>query len=190
MAKQAKVLTQQELRRVLDYVATRKHADRNRAIILTMYYLGLRACELVSLRYKDVVDSDGKIRNEVYLTPEQTKGRYGRTLYVSDKLHKELKIYVAKVPCSNPDQKLFRNQISADGFTANSLAVFFTNLFKQVELRGASSHSFRRSLLTNLGSKGVTIRVLQEIAGHRSAQVTMRYIDVNDKMLKAAVELA
>ena len=36
MAKQAKVLTQQELRRVLDYVATRKHADRNRAIILTM----------------------------------------------------------------------------------------------------------------------------------------------------------
>jgi integrase/recombinase XerD len=41
-----------------------------------------------------------------------------------------------------------------------------------------------------LGSKGVTIRVLQEIAGHRSAQVTMRYIDVNDKMLKAAVELA
>jgi integrase/recombinase XerD len=36
MAKQAKVLTAQELRRVLDYVATRKHADRNRAIILTM----------------------------------------------------------------------------------------------------------------------------------------------------------
>jgi len=32
MSKQAKVLTAQEIRRVLDYVATRPHAERNRAM--------------------------------------------------------------------------------------------------------------------------------------------------------------
>ena len=45
MSKQAKTLTAQEIRRVLDYVATRKHAERNRAILLTMYYAGLRVKE-------------------------------------------------------------------------------------------------------------------------------------------------
>ena len=38
MSKQAKVLTAQEIRRVLDYVATRAHAERNRAMFLTMLY--------------------------------------------------------------------------------------------------------------------------------------------------------
>ena len=37
MAKQAKTLTQQELRRVLDYTATRKHSTRNRALLMTTH---------------------------------------------------------------------------------------------------------------------------------------------------------
>ena len=40
--KQAKTLNAQELRRVLDYIATRKHAARNRAMLLMTFYAGLR----------------------------------------------------------------------------------------------------------------------------------------------------
>ena len=50
MSKQAKTLTPQDLRRVMDYVATRPHAARNRAIVLMMYYAGLRVGETASLR--------------------------------------------------------------------------------------------------------------------------------------------
>ena len=42
MAKQAKTLTEKELRRVLDHIATRSHALRNRAMLLTLYYAGMR----------------------------------------------------------------------------------------------------------------------------------------------------
>ena len=49
MSKQAKTLTAREIRRVLDYVATRKHAERNRAMLLTMYYAGLRVKECAAL---------------------------------------------------------------------------------------------------------------------------------------------
>ena len=52
MSKQAKTLTAVELRRVLDYVATRKHAARNRAVLLLMYYAGLRVGEAASLRVR------------------------------------------------------------------------------------------------------------------------------------------
>ena len=42
MAKQAKTLTQQEFRRVLDYIATRKHNTRNRALSMTTFLSGVR----------------------------------------------------------------------------------------------------------------------------------------------------
>ena len=48
MSKQAKTLTAEELRRVLDYTATRKHSTRNRALVLASFYSGCRVGELSS----------------------------------------------------------------------------------------------------------------------------------------------
>ena len=110
MSKQAKTLTTQEIRRVLDYVATRKHSERNRAMLLTMYYAGLRVKECAALRYDDVVDGEGKIRAEIRLTPEQTKGSKAGTVFVSDKLRKELHSYVKAVPPKSLTNKLFYSQ--------------------------------------------------------------------------------
>ncbi len=70
---QAKTLTAQELRRVLDYVATRKHAARNRAMLLATHLSGMRVGEVAALRISDVLDADGGIRNEIRLEAEQTK---------------------------------------------------------------------------------------------------------------------
>ena len=59
---QAKTLTAQELRRVTDYVATRQHAARNRAMLLVTHLAGMRVGEVAALRICDVVDDDGKGR--------------------------------------------------------------------------------------------------------------------------------
>jgi integrase/recombinase XerD len=40
-----------------------------------------------------------------------------------------------------------------------------------------------------LAAKGVGVRVLASLAGHRSIQTTQAYIDVNDDMKRRAVEL-
>ena len=90
MSKQAKTLTQQEIRRVFDYVATRAHSERNRAMFATMLYAALRVKECASLRYADVLDAEGKIKAEIYLTAEQTKGSKSGTVFVSDKLRNDL----------------------------------------------------------------------------------------------------
>ena len=75
MAKQAKTLTTQEIRRVLDYIATRNHAARNRAMLLITYQAGLRVGEVAALQYGDVVAEDSSIKAEIVLRPEQTKGQ-------------------------------------------------------------------------------------------------------------------
>ena len=192
MAKQAKTLTQQELRRVLDYTATRKHSVRNRALLMTTHLSGMRVGEVASLRNSDVLDAEGNIRNEIRLSAEQTKGNEARVVFVSDKLRKELELYAHLIGNANinPALKFFYSQKrTSDGFTANTLTQFFHYLYKRAGIDGASSHSGRRTFITNLASKGVGVRVLMSLAGHKNISTTQAYIDVNDDMKRKAVEL-
>ena len=190
VSKQAKTLTQQELRRALDYVASRRHAARNRAMLQTMYLAGLRVGECAALRYENVVDSEGNIVTEIRLSAEQTKGKHARVVFVSERLRKELQAYVRAVPWTQRTDKMFYTQKrAADGFTANTLCQYFHYLFKQCGIDGASSHSPRRTFITNLADKGVSVRVLQSLAGHRNISTTQAYIDVNDAMKRKVVEL-
>lgn len=63
-------------------------------------------------------------------------------------------------------------------------------IHRHAGIEGATSHSGRRSFITTLASKGIGVRVLASLAGHRSIATTQAYIDVNDEMKRAAVELA
>jgi integrase/recombinase XerD len=44
-------------------------------------------------------------------------------------------------------------------------------------------------MITQLANKGIGVRVLASLAGHKSIMVTQRYIDVNDDMKRQAIEL-
>jgi integrase/recombinase XerD len=192
MSKQAKTLTQQELRRVLDYVATRKHSVRNRALLMTTHLSGMRVGEVASLRNSDVLDAEGNIRNEIRLRAEQTKGNEARVVFVNDKLRKELEQYIgtaSKGKMNTLDKFFYSQKRSSDGFTANTLTQFFHYLYKRAGIDGASSHSGRRTFITNLAAKGVGVRVLMSLAGHKNISTTQAYIDVNDDMKRKAVEL-
>jgi len=190
MPKQAKTLTPQELRRVLDYIATRKHAIRNRAMLLMTHYAGMRVGEVASLRYADVIDADGCVRDEVILDAEQTKGRYGRVVFINAKLKKEIETYLRSHPVTDPEDRLFYTQKKGcSGFTPNTLAQHFHYLYRRAGIDGASSHSGRRTFITNLAAKGVGVRVLMSLAGHRNIGTTQAYIDVNDDMKRRAVEM-
>ena len=197
--KQARTLNEKELNALLLYINTRKHAARDRAIVLMTFWGGMRIGEVAATRIKDVLAADGTIKHEINLTAEQTKGKYGRTVVLADKLRKELLEYlltrfdkkelVALHYSDLINKPLFATQKS-EGFSANTLTYTMHMLYKDAGfLDGASSHSGRRSFLTNLSAKSVPLKVLMELAGHRQAQTTMRYINVTSDMKRAAVEL-
>ena len=190
MSKQAKTLTAEELRRVLDYTATRKHSVRNRVLVLTSCYSGCRVGELSSLSYADVVDGEGNVRDEIRLKAENTKTKEARIVFVNSKLKKELQQYASVFKPANTQCKFFYSQKrNSDGFTANTLTQFFHYLYRRAGVLGASSHSGRRTFITNLATKGVGVRVLMSLAGHKNISTTQAYIDVNDNMKRKAVEL-
>jgi integrase/recombinase XerD len=190
MSKQAKTLNVTELRRVLDYTATRKHSARNRALLMTTFLSGMRVGEVSSLRCSDVLNADKTIKNEIRLRAEQTKGNEARVVFVNEKLRKELERYASTIKIADMNKKFFYSQkTKSDGFTANTLTQFFHYLYKKSGIDGASSHSGRRTFITNLASKGVGVRVLMSLSGHKNISTTQAYIDVNDDMKRRAVEL-
>jgi integrase/recombinase XerD len=159
-------------------------------MFLTMLYAMLRVKECAALRYEDVLDAEGKIKAEFYLSAEQTKGRKGGTVFVSEKLRKELQAYVRAFPPKALSDKLFYSQKRpSEGWNSNTLCQYFHHLFRNCDISGGRSHSPRRTGITNLADKGVSVRVLQSIARHANISTTQCYIDVNDAMKRKAIEL-
>lgn len=188
---QARTLEQEELQQVLDYVATRAHTARNRAMLLLTHLAGLRVSEVAYLRWCDVTMSDGTVKDEIRLLAEMTKGGQARTIFVSSKLKAELQAYADHARCINRSFPFFYSQKSfREGFSANSLTQTLALLYTGAGLEGATSHSGRRTFLTNLANKGTAIHLLKTLAGHRSITTTATYLYSNPSLLKAAVELA
>lgn len=185
---QAKTLTQTDIQQVLAYIAQHSYPLRNRVMLLTGLWSGMRVGEISSLTISDVRSADGSILSEVRLTAAQTKGRQPRTVFLPQKLREELAAYLALRKDALPHHPLFVTA-GRKGFSPNVMAQHFHYLFKRAGIAGASSHSMRRSFITNLANKGIGVRVLASLAGHRSIAVTQRYIDVNDDMKRNAVEL-
>ena len=183
---QAKTLTAKDLRRVLDHVATRPQAARNRLMLLMTHFAGMRIGEVAALRVSDVMAADGTAKPEIRLAPEQTKGKHARTVFVSERLRKEIAVYIKTI--DKAQTHVFATQ-KHPAFSANSACQLLNAIYQRAGIDGASSHSGRRSFITALANKGVGVRVLAALAGHRSITTTQKYIDVNDAMQRAAVEL-
>ena len=185
---QAKTLTPAELDQVLRYVSTTRFPQRDRALLLTSFWSGMRVGEIAALKMGDVINEDGTIKSEIRLSAAQTKGGQPRTVFLPTKLRAELASYFATRYAQLPELPFF-NTHRRLGFTANGLCVWFFAMYHGAGISGASSHSGRRNFITTLANKGISVRVLASLAGHKSIAVTQKYIDTNDDMKRNAVEL-
>jgi integrase/recombinase XerD len=157
-------------------------------MLLLTHFAGMRVGEVAALRINDVLNGDSTIKDEVRLMPDQTKGKYARTVYLNERMQKEIGQYLRVLRIKDPTKPLFYTQKQA-GFSANSLTQYFFYLYRAVGIDGASSHSGRRSFLTGLANKGTAIHILKSLAGHRNISTTASYLYSNPSQLKAAVEL-
>lgn len=190
--KQAKVLNQNEIKRLMRVTSTTKHAKRNRVVILLSYLAGLRACEIASLLVGDVVSVQmGKIEvnTEIVLRSWQTKGNKAQTVILGTQLRTELENYLRGITAAAIDvaAPLIRSQ-KGSAFSSQTIQNLFRTLYAAANVEHASSHSGRRTFITNLSEKGVSVRVIQELARHSSMVTTQRYIDVSVDKLRSAVE--
>ena len=182
-------MTDVEFKRLMAVVAQSKHAGRNRLALMLSHLAGLRVGETAALIVGDVIDGDGRVREQLRLRAETTKGGHARVVFLNDKLRREIELHrAAWLPTRQADAPLLLTQ-KRTAFSANTLCQLLGQLYRQAGLDGATSHSGRRWFITRLAHSGVSPKVIMTLAGHRNLTTTQRYIDVRDDMMKAAVDL-
>jgi integrase/recombinase XerD len=187
---QAKTLTPIELEKVLAYIESKPSALRNRVMLLMTLWAGFRVSEVAGLTIADVRNADGSIKAEIYLSAERVKHAHAGVVYLNERLQRELAVYVASRNWHGNEQALFTTVANPrKGFSANTMTQHFHYLYKRAGITGASSHSGRRTFITTLANKGVSVRLLASLVRHANIATTQRYIDVNDDMKRAAIEL-
>lgn len=187
MSKQARVLNEAEIKRVLHATNGTRHQQRNELMVKLSYYAGLRACEIAALNVSDVVDGDGSIKQQVYLKKEQTKGNQAQVVYFNSKLRKAIADYLKGKALYG---RLLKSQkTEGKGFSSTAIQNIFHQLYAAAGIKNASSHSGRRTMITKLAEQGIAVPIIQQLARHASLNTTQRYISVSSDKLAAAVEL-
>jgi len=195
IGKQAKTLTPKQIEGVLGYLVRSRAPKRNRAIFLLSVKAGLRAKEIASIRWSMFLDADGVLGNALHLTNQASKGRSGRHIPLNRQLKESLLDLLEdeqRRKGFDPADYLVRTQRSKKT-SAQAVINMFSGWYKDLGMVGCSSHSGRRTFISNAARKislvGGSLRDIQALAGHSNLQTTQRYIEFDSESQKKVVEL-
>jgi integrase len=191
LGKQAKTLSKGQIEAVLGYLTKTRWPTRNRVIFLLSVKAGLRAKEIARLTWRMVTDARGQIGQAIHLENTASKGQSGRVVPMSDELRMALTAYAPTVGIVS-DRFLIESERS-DGMSAQAVVNLFWRWYRHIGFDGCSSHSGRRTFITNTARKistvGGSLRDVQMLAGHTNLRTTQRYIEANPEAQVRIVEL-
>jgi integrase/recombinase XerD len=182
LSKQAKTLTKGQTNAVLAYLATTRHPTRNRLIFLLSAKAGLRAKEIAGLTWMMTNDSTGQIGYDICLLDSASKGKSGRRIPLSPELREALIAHQKEMVIRSGSPYVISTE-RARCTSPQAVVNMFQRWYRHLGFVGCSSHSGRRTFITNAARKistvGGSLRDVQELAGHANLRTTQRYIDAN-----------
>jgi len=189
LGKQAKTLSKGQIDATLAYLSTTRHAKRNRLIFLLSAKAGLRAKEIAKLTWWMTNDSQGQIGWEICLLDSASKGKSGRRIPLNEEVRTALIEYRDEVLSRarpndmSPAGPLVIKTERSQSTSAQAIVNMFQRWYRHLGFVGCSSHSGRRTFITNAARKistvGGSLKDVQELAGHANLRTTQRYIDAN-----------
>jgi integrase/recombinase XerD len=191
LGKQAKTLTKGQVDAVLGYLAKTRWPTRNRLIFLLSVKAGLRAKEIASLSWRMVTDAGGQIGQAIHLENRASKGQSGRVIPMNEELRTAFIEYSRTVLM--PDSTFVIESERSNRMSAQAAVNLFWRWYRHVGFDGCSSHSGRRTFITNAARKistvGGSLRDVQMLVGHSNLRTTQAYIEANAEAQVRIVDL-
>jgi integrase/recombinase XerD len=193
LGKQAKTLTKAQVDAALNYLSNSRYPLRNRVILLLSVKAGLRAKEIASLTWDMATTSDGEIGSAIHLTNDASKGKGGGRVIP---LNRELRTALLSLRQSPSRGRSSPFVVTTERNTRTSpqaIVNLFSRWYRDLGFSGCSSHSGRRTFITNAARKistvGGSLRDIQALAGHTNLSTTQRYIESHADAQRKIVEL-
>lgn len=176
---QAKILSPTE---IVQLFTVGFKTERDRVLFGLCLYCGLRISEACSLRTKAAYRRSGEPRARITVFKEDTKGKeQTRSVPVCDELTKLLQAY------SSDKEFLFPGRWGRGHIHPDSADKILRAAFDELDIEGASTHSFRRTCLTKMHLSNVPTKVIKKISGHKTLAALDKYLEVTDEDLQNAV---
>jgi integrase len=198
LGKQAKTLTKAQTDSLYHWLSLTRDPERNRLIFLLSLKAGLRAKEIANLTWGMVLDASGELSDFIALEDSASKGTSGRAIPINKQLKQQLRRQLERVQqrrsAKTPirDQRVIQTQ-RGRATSAQVVVNMFQVWYQRAGLIGCSSHSGRRTFITNAAKKistvGGSLRDVQMLAGHSSLQTTQRYIEGDSDARRKVVDL-
>lgn len=190
LGKQAKTLSPRQVDLLLQSVRRRRHASRNVVVCLLSARAGFRAHEIANLTWSMLSDASGSIGTDIRLEDRASKGRSGRVIPMNRELREALSAWWSE---QSPASDYVISTERSPRTTAQAIVNMFFRWYSDLGFVGCSSHSGRRTFITNaarkISSVGGSLRDVQLLAGHSDLRVTQRYIDGEAEAQRRVVEL-
>jgi len=181
----AKILTQPEIELLFREGFT-GNPPRDRALFAVMLYTACRVREAVQILVRDVYGNQNRMRPYILLRKNNTKGKLAtREIPIIN----ELKHWLEKYPTPSYQGYLFpgQQQQGRKYLHQDSASWLLREACKRVGIEGVSTHSFRRTALTQMSNAGIPLRIIQEISGHRTLDELYKYLEVEEAQVIGAV---
>lgn len=176
-----KVLTEEEIFKLLDILLKDKFSYRNKAMIELMYATGLRVSELVNLKITDVDIKSCIVRTVGKGSKERIIPLGDYTIYYLDEYIKNYRSQLIKR--ENNDYLFLNNH--GKKLTRQGFFKIIKALAKEKNIKTSfSPHTLRHSFATHLLNGGADLRSIQEMLGHSNISTTQIYTHVSNKKLK------
>ena len=179
------VLTIEEINAMIATIDPEKaEAQRDRAIMETLYGCGLRVSELIGLELSKIYGEEGYII-------VRGKGNKERMVPVSDVAIYEISEYLhdralldVKPDCANI---LFLNRRGRK-LTRERIFQIVKSLAEAAGIRkNISPHTLRHSFATHLLEGGANLRAIQQMLGHETIATTQIYIHLDRSTLRSDI---
>ena len=179
------VLTVEEIDTIIATVdMSKKEAQRNRAILETLYSCGLRVSELCNLKLSELYFDEGFIKVE-------GKGSKQRLVPISPRAIKEIKYWLLDRNLGKI-KKGFEDYVFLARWGNSISRIMVFHLIKEMAAKAGitkniSPHTFRHSFATHLLEGGANLRAIQCMLGHESIATTEIYTHIDRNMLRSEI---
>lgn len=181
---QAKILTQAEIELLFNEGL---QTDRDRTLFGVCLYTACRIAEACSLMVKDIYTNTGTVRSTINFRKANTKGKLQtRTIPVIEDLRSLLTSWKPHAG----QTYLFPGRHRCHHWKhlqSDSADRILREAFDRAGIEGASTHSFRRTALTQMSNAGIPLRIIQEISGHSNLDQLQKYLEVKPDQVRGAI---
>ena len=172
----------------------RQIARRNKMLFLMAINIGLRASDLVQLRWSYFYKNDMTFKESYVLQPKKQKkaGKFVK-IFFNKTVKKTIESYVNDYPVESLDDYLFKSRKGDNPITERALWKIIVDVAADAGVdKNVGSHSLRktwaRTIYDRATDKSEALVMLQECLRHSDSLTTLRYIAIMDEEKKDMYE--